>query len=67
MFKNLLANKAYQFLSAAVRNALIAGGAWLTGAGYASEAEAASLVTAGMLAFGVLWSFARKQWPNLKL
>lgn len=67
MLKQLIASKLYQVLGAAVRNGLVAGGAWLTSQGLVTGEESNTLLTAGMIVFGVVWSFARKIWPELKV
>jgi hypothetical protein len=67
MFKKIISAKLYQYISALVRNGLIAGGAYLQGAALATPEQVASLETAAMVVLGIAWSFARKQWPDLKL
>jgi len=67
MLKKLIQAKAYQFVSAAVRNALVAAGGYLAGADLATPEDSAALSQLAPLLIGVIWSFARKAWPELKV
>jgi len=67
MFKKMIQAKAYQFISATIRNGLVALGGYISGNELAAPDDVAVLPSLAPLLIGVIWSFARKVWPELKV